>query len=214
MPNGIMPTGIMRFLDREEAARLIALSKRRDGGLAVVTGRRRVREDAALVEWVERSGGVYFVADQSSTEFREGLELVRRGPSPPQRHHGPATRSQGSMASRARPAGSGSSRSPAARMARGPYGGDVRAAPASTLHVQLAHTLRRDPEADRTGQTRRGCRARGGTISPPITCAGKMPRSSKFTTRSSPRARYRSRWVAASCSVRADASTVRSTGSR
>jgi len=33
----------MNFIDREdELARLIALAKRRDGGLAVVTGRRRV----------------------------------------------------------------------------------------------------------------------------------------------------------------------------
>jgi AAA+ ATPase superfamily predicted ATPase len=61
----------MNFIDREEElARLIALSKRRDGGLAVVTGRRRVGKTRLLVEWVERSGGVYFVADQSSAEVQ------------------------------------------------------------------------------------------------------------------------------------------------
>lgn len=57
----------MKFLDRQdELSRLLALSKRREGGLAVVTGRRRVGKTRLLVEWVERSGGVYFVADQSS----------------------------------------------------------------------------------------------------------------------------------------------------
>jgi len=61
----------MKFIDREnELSRLIALSKRRDGGLAVVTGRRRVGKTRLLVEWVERTGGVYFVADQSSPEVQ------------------------------------------------------------------------------------------------------------------------------------------------
>ena len=71
MPYGIMLNGIMNFLDREEElARLTALSKRRDGGLAVITGRRRVGKTRLLVEWVERTGGVYFVADQSSAEVQ------------------------------------------------------------------------------------------------------------------------------------------------
>jgi AAA+ ATPase superfamily predicted ATPase len=40
----------MKFIDREnELSRLIALSKRRDGGLAVVTGRRRVGKTRLLV---------------------------------------------------------------------------------------------------------------------------------------------------------------------
>lgn len=61
----------MKFIDREEElGRLTALSKRRDGGLAVVTGRRRVGKTRLLVEWVERTGGVYFVADQSSSEVQ------------------------------------------------------------------------------------------------------------------------------------------------
>ena len=103
MPNGIMPTCIMRFLDREEAARLIALSKRRDGGLAVVTGRLRVGEDAALVEWVDRSGGVSFVADQSSTESRGGLELVDRSyRGAAHRHHSVTTGPQPARRARCR----------------------------------------------------------------------------------------------------------------
>src|SRR5262245_55319030 len=61
----------MNFIDRdEELERLTALSKRCEGGLAVVTGRRRVGKTRLLVEWVERSDGVYFVADQSSAEVQ------------------------------------------------------------------------------------------------------------------------------------------------
>lgn len=61
----------MKFIDREEELRrLVALSRRRDGGLAVITGRRRVGKTRLLVEWVERAGGVYFVADQSSPDIQ------------------------------------------------------------------------------------------------------------------------------------------------
>src|SRR5450432_1008776 len=64
----------MKFLDRaNELSRLLALSKRREGGLAVVTGRRRVGKTRLLVEWVERVGGVYFVADQSSPAVLAGI---------------------------------------------------------------------------------------------------------------------------------------------
>ena len=60
----------MDFIARKsELSRLVALSKRRDGGLAVVTGRRRVGKTRLLVEWVERSGGVYVVADQDEPIF-------------------------------------------------------------------------------------------------------------------------------------------------
>jgi AAA+ ATPase superfamily predicted ATPase len=39
----------MKFLDRDaELSRLLALSKRREGGLAVVTGRRRVGKTRLL----------------------------------------------------------------------------------------------------------------------------------------------------------------------
>jgi uncharacterized protein len=61
----------MRFVDRkDELARLLALSGRRDGGLAIVSGRRRVGKTRLLVEWVDHAGGVYFVADQSSPELQ------------------------------------------------------------------------------------------------------------------------------------------------
>lgn len=57
----------MDFLDRTlELDRLTRLASRRDGGLAVLWGRRRVGKTRLLVEWVRRTGGVYFVADESS----------------------------------------------------------------------------------------------------------------------------------------------------
>ena len=57
----------MLFLNRtEELARLERLSRSRDGGLAVVYGRRRVGKTRLLLEWTRRHQGVYFVADQSS----------------------------------------------------------------------------------------------------------------------------------------------------
>ncbi len=61
----------MKFLDREsELARLLALSRQRGGGLAVLSGRRRVGKTRLLTEWVERTGGVYYVADLSSPEVQ------------------------------------------------------------------------------------------------------------------------------------------------
>lgn len=57
----------MEWLNREaELARLRRLAARRDGGLAVLWGRRRVGKTRLLVEWVRREGGIYFVADESS----------------------------------------------------------------------------------------------------------------------------------------------------
>lgn len=57
----------MDWLDRtRELERLTRLSSRRDGGLAVVWGRRRVGKTRLLVEWVRRAGGIYFVADESA----------------------------------------------------------------------------------------------------------------------------------------------------
>jgi uncharacterized protein len=58
----------MLFLDR--TAELTALAELADdtGGLAVVWGRRRVGKTRLLVEWCEREGGVYAVADQSGAE--------------------------------------------------------------------------------------------------------------------------------------------------
>jgi AAA+ ATPase superfamily predicted ATPase len=61
----------MRFLDREEElARLERLARRRDGGLAVVYGRRRIGKTRLLVEWVNAQGGAYTVADQSTAEVQ------------------------------------------------------------------------------------------------------------------------------------------------
>ena len=61
----------MKFINREdELRRLMTLARRKEGGLAVITGRRRVGKTRLLVEWVERTGGVYFVADQSSPDVQ------------------------------------------------------------------------------------------------------------------------------------------------
>lgn len=57
----------MIFLDRE--LELEALRGLR-AGLAVVWGRRRIGKTRLLVEWCEREGGVYTVADQSSAEVQ------------------------------------------------------------------------------------------------------------------------------------------------
>ena len=52
-------------------------------GLAVVTGRRRVGKTRLLVEWAERSGGVYFVAESAEVQRRylvAALAAKLRGP--------------------------------------------------------------------------------------------------------------------------------------
>jgi uncharacterized protein len=54
------------FLDREaELARLDALHARGEGGLVVLSGRRRVGKTRLLLEWARRTTGLYTVADQS-----------------------------------------------------------------------------------------------------------------------------------------------------
>ncbi len=56
----------MEFLDRQaELSRLTRLTRSREGGLAVITGRRRVGKTRLLVEWMRASDGVYWVADES-----------------------------------------------------------------------------------------------------------------------------------------------------
>src|SRR5258708_19528076 len=56
----------MRFLDRKDE--LLRLTQLADGGLAVVWGRRRIGKTRLLLEWCEREGGAYTVADRSAPE--------------------------------------------------------------------------------------------------------------------------------------------------
>jgi uncharacterized protein len=66
-----MLSRIMRFVDREpELRRLDALVASRDGGLAVVFGRRRIGKTRLLVEWCRRHAGIYAVADQSTPDIQ------------------------------------------------------------------------------------------------------------------------------------------------
>lgn len=61
----------MRFIDRkEELARLDQLARRREGGLAVIYGRRRLGKTRLLLEWTRRHAGLYTVADQSAAEVQ------------------------------------------------------------------------------------------------------------------------------------------------
>ncbi len=61
----------MDWLDRvEELARLERLSARRDGGLALLWGRRRIGKTRLLLEWVRRANGIYFVADESAPSIQ------------------------------------------------------------------------------------------------------------------------------------------------
>ncbi len=61
----------MDFLDREEELdRLERLVTQRDGALCVVWGRRRIGKTRLLVEWARRSGGAYFVADESAVPLQ------------------------------------------------------------------------------------------------------------------------------------------------
>lgn len=63
--------GRMLFLDRtDELARLDRLARSKEGGLAVVYGRRRVGKTRLLLEWARRHDGLYFVADQSSASLQ------------------------------------------------------------------------------------------------------------------------------------------------
>jgi hypothetical protein len=53
---------------RQELAALGELDD--GGGLAVVWGRRRIGKTRLLLEWSERAGGVYTVADQSAPDLQ------------------------------------------------------------------------------------------------------------------------------------------------
>lgn len=61
----------MKFVNRhKELDRLEKLFRSRTSGLAVVWGRRRVGKTRLLLEWTEKNGGVYFVADESSPSIQ------------------------------------------------------------------------------------------------------------------------------------------------
>ncbi|MGH7819958.1 MAG: ATP-binding protein [Candidatus Binatia bacterium] len=61
----------MIFVDRrEEMARLERLMASREGGLAVLHGRRRLGKTRLLLEWSSRHAGLYAVADQSAAEIQ------------------------------------------------------------------------------------------------------------------------------------------------
>ncbi len=61
----------MKFLNRQnEMARLDRLMSRSAGGLAVLSGRRRMGKTRLLLEWNGRHGGVYTVADLSSADIQ------------------------------------------------------------------------------------------------------------------------------------------------
>lgn len=67
----IMLMSIMEFFDRErELARLTGLVASPEAGLAVVYGRRRIGKTRLLLEWVQRSGGLYTVADLSAADVQ------------------------------------------------------------------------------------------------------------------------------------------------
>lgn len=71
MPANIMLACIMLFLDRtDELTRLERLARSSEGGLAVLSGRRRVGKTRLLLEWTRRHHGLYFVADQSSAALQ------------------------------------------------------------------------------------------------------------------------------------------------
>jgi AAA+ ATPase superfamily predicted ATPase len=57
----------LEFINRqEELRRLFSLMEIDGGALAVIYGRRRVGKSRLLIEWCERHGGLYWVADDSS----------------------------------------------------------------------------------------------------------------------------------------------------
>jgi AAA+ ATPase superfamily predicted ATPase len=71
MHHSIMLLCIMLFLDRhDELARLVGLSSRKAGGLAVLVGRRRIGKTRILLEWAERCDGLYTVADESAPDVQ------------------------------------------------------------------------------------------------------------------------------------------------
>ncbi|HXV59772.1 MAG TPA: ATP-binding protein [Vicinamibacteria bacterium] len=61
----------MLFINRsEEMSRLERIVRRKEGSLAVVTGRRRLGKTRLLLEWANKHEGLYSVADLSSAEIQ------------------------------------------------------------------------------------------------------------------------------------------------
>ena len=61
----------MKFYNRnEELDRLNRLARRKQGGLAVVFGRRRIGKTRLLLEWTAGNRGLYTVADQSTPDVQ------------------------------------------------------------------------------------------------------------------------------------------------
>lgn len=133
----------MKFLDREdELARLLAM--RRGGGLAVISGRRRVGKTRLLTEWVERTGGV--------ERLRHALSAYRT--SDKARRHvsteaSPPTRADRSLGYLAAPSISRAWTDRSDTHGRGPIARITRAAIAITRSCRpanLARTTGRDPK--------------------------------------------------------------------
>ena len=63
----------MQFVDRhEELRRLDQAVLQGRPGLVVVWGRRRVGKSRLLAEWIGRTGGLYWVADESAAVIQRG----------------------------------------------------------------------------------------------------------------------------------------------
>ncbi len=58
----------------EEMARLDRLMANEDGALAVLFGRRRIGKTRLLLEWSDKHGGLYSVADQSAVEIQRPIQ--------------------------------------------------------------------------------------------------------------------------------------------
>lgn len=81
----------MKFFDRRaELERLDSLLRRKEGGLAVLWGRRRVGKSRLLLEWCRRTDGLYTVADSSAETVQRRYfaeSLAPRFPSLAEAHY-------------------------------------------------------------------------------------------------------------------------------
>ncbi len=61
----------MHFIDRrKEMARLDEVMQQKEAAFVVVWGRRRIGKTRLLLEWVHKYGGIYGVADESSSSVQ------------------------------------------------------------------------------------------------------------------------------------------------